>query len=87
MDSVSTPKSGKRKRNALSPAAESVQVGPSGVLRSFDFDQLAGLHVVNKSIDRDALRHQRMIADARNIVDQGLLRVRNRQPVDVVASP
>src|SRR5262249_27858541 len=57
----------------------------SGLGRLIDLHQAAALHVVNVTVDRDILRHQRMIADARNVLNHASGEVADRVPFDELA--
>ncbi len=57
----------------------------SGLGRLLDLHQAAVLNIVNVAIDPDVLRHQRMVADAHNIVNHASGEVADRVPFDELA--
>ncbi len=57
----------------------------SGPRRFGNFVQLAGLHIVDVPVDGDVTGHQRVTADAYDVLDDAPGVVRDRHPVDVLA--
>ncbi len=55
---------------------------PARLSRRSDLDQFACLDVIDVPVDRDTRRHQWMPSNARDIVDYGLRRVCDCEPVD-----
>src|SRR5882724_8194834 len=49
---------------------------------AFDLDEFAGAHVVKETIDGNGFGHERMVANARDIVEHGLLLVLDGEPFD-----
>jgi len=56
-----------------------------GLGRLLDLHQAAVLHIVNIAVDRDVLRHQRMVADAHHILNHASGEVADRVPFDELA--
>src|SRR5258707_15194473 len=59
--------------------------GLSELGRLIDLYQAAVLHIVNVAVDRDVLRHQRMVADAHYVFDHASGKVADRVPFDELA--
>jgi hypothetical protein len=57
----------------------------SGLGRLLDLHQAAVLHIVNVAIDRDVLRHQRMVANAHNVLNHASSEVADRVPFNELA--
>jgi hypothetical protein len=49
-----------------------------------DLDERAGTHVIDVAVDGDALGNEGVATDALDVLDHGVVRVRDRQPVDEV---
>src|SRR6516165_6402022 len=67
------------------PARRPLGGGFSGLGRLIDLHEAAVLHIVNVAVDRDVLRHQRMITDAHNVVNHASGEVADRMPFDELA--
>src|SRR5262249_28037510 len=67
------------------PARRPLGGGFSGLGRLIDLHEAAVLHIVNVAVDRDVLRHQRMITDAHNVVNHASGEVADRMPFDKLA--
>src|SRR5262249_34410918 len=50
-----------------------------------DLHEAAVLHIVNVAVDRDVLRHQRMITDSHNVLNHASGEVADRMPFDELA--
>src|SRR5262252_2273148 len=71
-----SPSSLRMKKNRLRSFADLCGLG--------DLDQLAALYVVDITVDRDIRGHERMLADALDVVAHALCIVFYREPLDVV---
>src|SRR6266404_6837504 len=49
---------------------------------AFDLDEFSGMHVVEETVDGNGFGHERMVANARNIVEDSLLLVPEGEPFD-----
>src|SRR6267143_155396 len=49
---------------------------------AFDLDEFSGTHVVDETVDWNGFGHERMVANARNIVEDSLLLVLDGEPFD-----
>src|SRR6516225_8157341 len=67
------------------PARRPLGGGFSGLGRLIDLHEAAVLHIVNVAVDRDVLRHQRMITDAHNVVNHASREVADCMPFDELA--
>src|SRR5690606_5975065 len=56
----------------------------AGARRLGDLDETTGLHVVDVAVDGDPAGHERMLTDARDVVDDALRLVLDGQPLDVL---
>jgi hypothetical protein len=55
---------------------------PSRLCRWSDLDELPRFHIVDVPIDGNALRHQRVSSNARDVIDDRLCGVGDCKPVD-----
>jgi hypothetical protein len=58
----------------------------TGGFGAFDFEELAGADVVKETVDRNRFRDERMIADASDVVEDGLFLIADGKPLDVFTS-
>src|SRR5437879_13776861 len=49
---------------------------------AFDLDEFSGTHVVEETVDGNGFGHERMVANARNIVEDSLLLILDGEPLD-----
>ncbi len=50
---------------------------------AFNFEEFSGAHIVEEAVDRNGFGDERMITDAGDVIDHGLLLVADREPLDV----
>src|SRR5260370_3507386 len=55
----------------------------AGGFGAFDFEKFSGAHIVKEAVDRNGFGDKRMIADAGDVIDHGLLLVADGEPLDV----
>src|SRR6266850_7969013 len=63
-------------------ASGSLLSGGSCGFGAFDLDEFSGAHVVKETVERNGFGHERMVANARNIVEDSLLLVLDGKPFD-----
>src|SRR5882672_1410634 len=49
---------------------------------AFDLDEFSGMHVIEEAVDGNGFGHERMVANARNIVEDSLLLILDGEPLD-----
>jgi hypothetical protein len=57
--------------------------GGAGGFGAFDFEEFSGAHVEEEAVDRNGFGDERMIADAGDVVEHGLLLAVDGEPLDV----
>src|SRR6267378_2151006 len=63
-------------------ASGSLLSGSSCGFGAFDLDEFSGTHVVEETVDGNGFGHERMVANARNIVEDSLLLILDGEPLD-----
>src|SRR6266851_1034986 len=57
--------------------------GGTGGFGAFDFEEFSGADIVEEAVDRNGFGDERMVADAGDVVEDGLLLIADGEPLDV----